>query len=291
MLTASLIESCLRTAGYNLPIIVVDNSPDDPKLEALKKIYPTMSIIQSPRNIGYGAACNLGLDHIESKERNAVVWILNPDARLLPGAIKNIEQLVSANPHTSIFGTRICNFDGQTWFEAGLFNRWLGSFPERSCITDDSQGSTGLIPTTWVSGCSMILNLAAFSSSPRFDPRIFLYYEDVDLCLRLRQQGHPVYVTRSILVEHAISQTTAAQPTLKFRHATFGKLFVLHQHASALALILNLIYFVFWPSLRLLGWPQISGRLQGISDYLHWLNHQIRSKETSHPRPAEYRMH
>jgi len=274
-LTGRLIDSCLRAGGRDLSVVVIDNSPNDPELEKLKQANPAVTIIQSRKNIGYGAACNLGLEYIESEDRNAVVWILNPDARLLPDSITAVKQILSANPLIPILGTAICDFDGQAWFQEGSFNHWLGSFPDRSHHRSEAHDGAAFKATTWVSGCSMILNLPALSRAPQFDVRLFLYYEDVDLCLRLGYQGHQVYVTKSTLAEHAISQTMADQPTLKFRHATFSKLYVLHRHASIIAVILNLTYFALWPSISLLGWPVIKGRWLGIGDYLKWFNYQI----------------
>jgi N-acetylglucosaminyl-diphospho-decaprenol L-rhamnosyltransferase len=108
-------------------------------------------------------------------------------------------------------------------------------------------------------------------AAPRFDPQMFLDYEDAELCLRLARQGYPAYVTRAVLVEHAVSAITARAPRAKYRHATFSKLYLLHHHAKAIGLVLNLLYFGLRPLLLLpRRRAEALGRWAGLVDYLRW---------------------
>jgi N-acetylglucosaminyl-diphospho-decaprenol L-rhamnosyltransferase len=268
-LVIDLAESILRLNDASLAFVVVDNSPHDPGLDSLTQCSKT-TILRPGRNMGFGAGCNIGLDYICSGDPEAIVWLLNPDAKLLPGALQEVRRtLERTQPNPGILGTRICDTKGQPWFKHGLFNPWLGSFQDgaRSSFLADVQKSEYCQQADWASGCSLILNMQILPASTRFDTGIFLYYEDVDLCLRLRNQGHPTFITEGTLVEHAISATTAKYPTSMYRHATFGKLYTLLRHGTILSVALNFLYLAILPLMSFGDFSQLRGRILGLMDF------------------------
>lgn len=227
-------------------VLVVNNSPDDSGLDALQHQYPFITLIESGENLGFGRACNLGLNQIYRDCPTAKVWLLNPDTEIQSGAIDYLHHCFQHQPTASILGTRIQDQDGQIWFNRGGFNPWLGSLPHRVTPPDLRQPSptapVTLWPSRWVSGCSLVLNLAQFPTCPQFDPGFFLYYEDNDFCERAFQAGHSIWVTDGVLITHAISALTNRNLTWKWSHATYGKLRFLRRHGKGLALPINLIY-------------------------------------------------
>jgi N-acetylglucosaminyl-diphospho-decaprenol L-rhamnosyltransferase len=303
-LVAGLIEATLASGDTDVRILVVDNSPHDPGLDDLAH-SPLVTLLRAVENLGFGAGCNLGLAHAEHHYPGSIVWLLNPDARLLPGAIAKVREVLQTEPRPAVLGTRIRDLEGRIWFDRGSFDPWLGrlthrpapgrSGPQpptagmRGADTTRLSGSAGLQlsePSDWLSGCSMIFDLELLPTAPRFDPQMFLDYEDAELSLRLAQQGYPAHVTRAVLVEHAVSAITARVPRAKYRHATFSKLYLLHHHATALALVLNLLYFGLRP-LALLPHQraQAFGRWAGLGDYLRWWARRWRGDQrVRHPR-------
>jgi N-acetylglucosaminyl-diphospho-decaprenol L-rhamnosyltransferase len=274
-LVAELLDSLDAQADPNIRIILVDNSPNDPALPQRVTGRSHVEVLNAGRNLGFGGGCNLALEHLQSRDPAALVWLINPDARLLPGAIATLRHCLQAQQQPALLGTRIQNSNGQLWFDRGRFDpRWGKVTQEVQATQPISQETESdlIEPCDWLSGCSLVLDLAALPVPPRFDERIFLYYEDAELCLRLRQCGVTAYVTTAVLVSHRVSATMSRRLIRKYRHATFGKLYLLHRHASATAVVVNLLRFYARASLQWLRDPQQAlGRAAGASQYLAWL--------------------
>ncbi|MEO1396654.1 MAG: glycosyltransferase family 2 protein [Cyanobacteria bacterium J06634_5] len=269
----SSVSGLLFRAPYQF--IVVNNSPDDRSVEALEAEFEQVIVLPAVGNLGFGGGCNLGFDYAYQQDPQALVWLINPDALLVPQAVTYIQDCFERQPTLSILGTRIRASEEDVWFAKGHFNPWTGSLKHRLPATQLGELSadepTRVLPSRWVSGCSMIFNLQQFQACPTFDLNFFLDYEDAEICERYGQQGHEVGVTQAVLVNHAVSAITHRNRRAKFRHATFSKLYFLYKHASALALGLNIVYILAW-SLKLLLFDRETGigRLQGWMDFMGW---------------------
>jgi N-acetylglucosaminyl-diphospho-decaprenol L-rhamnosyltransferase len=270
-------------AGHKF--VVVNNSPDDTTVESIANRHGA-TLLQATHNLGFGSGCNLGLDYVHQRDPKALAWLINPDAHLLPEAISYVRSCIRTDPSISILGTRIRDEAGAFWFSQGSFNPWWGSLKHRFDDVEVASRPITTHPTRWLSGCSMVFNLAAIGHCPQFDPQFFLDYEDADICLRYERLGHRLRVTQAVLVEHQVSAITQRVPGAKFRHATFSKLYLLHRHATPLALGLNLLYFALRPITFLAQDPaRALGRWAGLADYLRWVGRRLRGdRSPRHPR-------
>lgn len=289
-LVNELVGNITTSGGTNKSIVIVDNSPNDPGLNNLDD-RPDIKVLRAPTNLGFGGGCNLGLNYISSNDPTAIAWLLNPDAILMPDAIDTVRAALEEIPDTAILGTQIIDLDNQIWFDKGLFNPWLGRLTHKHLsqhkhnrIINNSLSEQ----CDWISGCSLILNLTALNTTPLFDTQIFLDYEDAELCLRLKKQGHQPRVTKAALVKHAVSSITGRSPRAKYRHATFSKLYLLHKHGTRLSLFLNMLYFALRPLTLTKSEPvQAQGRWAGLADFLIWLIRLARGDQrVIHPRTA-----
>jgi len=267
--SAELIDQLLGSlAGSPIgQVVVVNNSPADSALHALALAHALpVTVLQAPENLGFGRACNLGLIHIHQQDPAALVWLLNPDTRLHPGAVAYLLACFQQRPRAAVVGTRIQTETGALWFSRGDFRPWVGSLPHTPPVELPQAGAApALVPSRWVSGCSLVLNLGVFAACPQFDPGFFLYYEDNDLCERLYQAGYTLWVTEAVLVTHAVSALTGSNPALKWYHATYGKLRFLRLHGRGVALPLNWVYLLLRAALVALGGnrPRAQGMVQG----------------------------
>ena len=264
--------------------LVVNNSPDDDAVYGLEKDFERVTILTATNNLGFGGGCNVGLEYVFSRDRQAWVWLINPDACLLPSAIAYVKACLQQQPSLSILGTRIQADDGDLWFAQGRFNRWTGSLKHRLRDANTAQQPVTILPSRWVSGCSMIFNLQRFDSCPLFDLNFFLDYEDAEVCERYFRQGHEVGVTQAVLVHHAVSAITHRNRRAKFRHATFSKLYFLHKHGSWLALGLNLAYMLAWSAKLALSDQEVGkGRFLGWLDFFRWWAQYLIQPELAQP--------
>ncbi|MEE3715440.1 glycosyltransferase [Tumidithrix elongata RA019] len=280
-LIQQLIESIEANKKLEQPqcfeVYIVNNSPDDTEIHALKHLFPKINIFTATQNLGFGGGCNLGLQQIYEIDKNALVWLINPDATLDPDAIAYVSQCFEQDKAIAILGTGIRDRSKKIWFHKGDFNPWIGAINENlaQLVYEEKRelGTVRTISSRWVSGCSLILNLGKFDCCPEFNSHYFLYYEDADLCERYYQQGYHVAVTEAVLVTHGVSQITDRNRVVKYRHNTFSKLYFLSQHAKPTALWLNLIYMLVKILFRLLSDRAAAlGRWQGYLDFLHqWI--------------------
>lgn len=270
--SAALISDLVHTLEDNQGIVIVNNSPSDKAVRGLASSTfggGQVTVIDAPDNGGFGAGCNLGLQWIYARSPQAIVWIINPDAALLPGVIARVRQCLFDDPSIAILGSPVLDTAGKLWFGSGRFNRWTGAIPSHIPIRSSKHDSIHPVPTRWVTGCSLILNLKLLEHCPQFDETYFLYYEDCDLCERYFQQGYAIALLPVPLVVHAVSSITSRYVQAKFVHGTFSKLTFLRRHATWLALALNLLYLAARATSETFTQPLAAkGRWQGIWQFL-----------------------
>ena len=259
------MESVTAAADCPYHLVVVNNSAGDRQLAALQKANAT--ILESPENVGFGRACNLGLEWIFARDPQALVWLINPDARLPETlSLSELQVFVRQQESLAILGTIIYTDGGEQWFGDGLFDSASGTISSQDLDICDERPFQ---PCDWVSGCSMLIHFDCFEQCPQFDPAFFLYYEDFDFCLRYRLQGYTVAITHRFSVVHTPSSVTNRNLFNKLNHSTFSYLLVMGRYASASARL--------WRFLRLVGVaiallplrPATAfGKLYGVARYL-----------------------
>ena len=277
--SAALVSDLMHTLEDNQGIVIVNNSPADRAIHRLNKQTfggGEVTVIDAPDNGGFGSGCNLGLQWIYARSPQAIVWIINPDASIVSGAIATVRHCLVNDPSIAILGTPVLDSEGNLWFGSGRFNRWTGSIASHIAIKPSRRRPASQpVRTRWVTGCSMILNFSLLEHCPQFDETFFLYYEDCDLCERYFQQGYAIALLPMPLVVHAVSSITSRYIQAKFVHGTFSKLLFLRRHATLLALTANLLYLSLRAASETFSKPLAAkGRWQGIWQFLQNPNRQ-----------------
>jgi N-acetylglucosaminyl-diphospho-decaprenol L-rhamnosyltransferase len=270
-LIKGLIDSIDSNFAAEYQVIIVNNSPTDRELLLLKTAK--LKIIEAQANLGFGRACNLGLDWIYRQNSQAIVWLLNPDAYFEPVLVKGDKSPLSLaiafftqHPEVSILGTVVYDPAGEITTVGGTFVSGTAALGILTSLPKEL--SSDYFKTDWVSGCSLILNLANFPQCPSFDPRYFLYYEDLDFCLRYGQQGHQIAVTTSLKVFHDTSTISDRNLFVKYQHVTRSYLIHVEKHGNLVTFILtNLRMCLNTMRLLILKPEQGLGKLIGIYSY------------------------
>jgi N-acetylglucosaminyl-diphospho-decaprenol L-rhamnosyltransferase len=231
-LVQKLVSSITAHSNQVYKILVVNNSPED---QAIQKINSsTISILESGENLGFGRACNLGLQWVYTRDSQAIAWLINPDAYLLPNTLEKVEHFFTQHPNLSILGTPVYEPDGKLWFGGGQYNPRTGAITSNDLFS--TQPKADYISCDWVTGCSLLINLKNFSECPYFDPTYFLYYEDFDFCRRYANQGYLIAITNQFSVIHQPSSITNKNSFIKLKYSTFSYLITLQRYASFSAL-------------------------------------------------------
>jgi GT2 family glycosyltransferase len=265
-LIQKLIHSLPDHHEVSYKFLIINNSIEDVNLKKLENDF--ISIINCQENIGFGAACNLGIRSIFELNNQAIIWLINPDAYLSPLELEDIINFFNIYPSISILGTIIYTLEGTVWFSGGRFIPSHGTVSQLGIMNQKDQD---YIPCDWVSGCSLILNLNNFSEPPSFDPAYFLYYEDLDFCQRYRMQGHQVAITRKFSVIHSPSSITNKNKFNKIKHSTFSYFLTLRKYSPRwIQFIFFLKLFIYALVLLPFHTKVAVGKLVGIRDYIRY---------------------
>lgn len=261
-LVAQLINSLPNGTNIEYKTVIINNSPEDDSINNLQS--ESVMIIDAGTNLGFGNACNLGIKWIYTQDTQAIIWIINPDA-YLPENTLDINRFFKLHPEISILGTIIHTPTGEIWFAGGRFIRTTGSILTQDMLTNTD---AEYVACDWVSGCSLIINLANFRECPLFDSAYFLYYEDFEFCRRYANEGYLIAITKQFGVLHQPSSITNRNILLKTKHSTYSYLLTLEQHTNKLVFIVRLIRLICYAVLLMFVKPQVAlGKFYGMLNY------------------------
>lgn len=181
--SAATIEACLRSVPPGLPVVLVDNASSDDTLDRARSARPDVHVIALDENLGFGRASNLGARQFEGRD----VLLLNPDAALLPGAFDLLVETLAQEPTLGMVGPLITDEAGGLELSWGddptLMTEW-----RRQREHNHPPALASLAPgrVDWVTGACCLIRRAAWDACGGFDEGYFLYFEDLDLCRRVR---------------------------------------------------------------------------------------------------------
>ncbi len=205
---ASLADAARETT---LQTIVVDNASTDGSAAAVREAFPDVEVVERTERHGFGANHNVAI----SRSRGRYVLILNEDTVLHEGMLDRMCRFMDQNLEVGACGPNILYPDGAVQPSAFRFPT-----PARVALTTLTlqrafwiQSSTDRIARVdWVCGAAILARRAALVAVSGFDERLFIYSEDPDLCLRMRDVGYATaYFPHASLV-HFENATTSGVP-------------------------------------------------------------------------------
>ncbi|NTU67083.1 MAG: glycosyltransferase [Candidatus Moranbacteria bacterium] len=211
-------------------IVIVDNDQES-NLGTIESI-PSIRIIRSSQNKGFGSASNLGARNSQGD----FLFFLNPDARVSSGNIGGILDDFHADPSLGIVGGKLLNKDGmvQEWSAGDEINfsrivsNNLGFIKDKEIWMSGSK-----IPVGWVSGTAFIMRKNLFESLGGFDEDFFMYFEDADLCKRARDFGKTVRFDPGLEIIHhggASYENEAGSAQKRHYYGSQDRYFKKHRH-------------------------------------------------------------
>jgi len=188
---AACLDSVLAQTGVALEVTVVDNASSDQTLERLKPYEGRVGVIANRENVGFGRAHNQALRSALGK----YYYLLNPDAQIgRPDALQRLCTAMAAHPQWGLAGTAVLTPGGENEALPEL------TYPGESHARNDFSGLPGQI--AWIIGASLFFRSEVFAQLGGFDPEFFLYSEETDICLRLRQLGSEIGYVDEVSVRH-----------------------------------------------------------------------------------------
>jgi len=199
-------------------IIMVENSPVLPKLEAMKGL--PIKVLHRHDNPGYGAAVNFGIATLPAVVTEVVVC--NPDITIDPEAIETLLTSMENFERTAICGPAIFDSKGDLYPSAraipgiriGIGHALLGkvwpSNPWTQRYLGNYEGSETRV-VGWLSGSFFLISRKAFDQIRGFDEGYFMFFEDVDLGFRLKKLGYRSAYVPSARITHMGAHSTSSR--------------------------------------------------------------------------------
>ena len=200
--TTDLLLQCVdsiakHTLGVSYEIIVVDNGSTEESLTALRKDQ-RIQLLEQHENLGFGRANNIGAAHAKGEH----LFLLNPDTILVNDAISVLYQHLVNSPRTGLCGGNIFDKDmtpihshdriypsilsemdivfGHIYYKLRYGrNSWFNH-------------TTKPMRVAMITGADMMIRREVWDKISGFDPLFFMYYEDSDLCVRIKEQGYDI---------------------------------------------------------------------------------------------------
>ncbi len=183
-------------------IAVVDNSGN---LEAWR-CGSGVTVVSRSDNPGYGAGANAGLAEIDRERECTLYVVLNNDTVIRPGFLTAAAQALEVGVGAAGGTIRDANDPSCLWYTGGRINFATGTVRQlRSEGALKRRRDVGFIPAT-----AMVVSPTAWREVGGFDPRFFLYNEDLDLCLRLRRAGWRLLFEPGMMCEHRLGGATGS---------------------------------------------------------------------------------
>lgn len=232
----------IRAHAPEAAVVVVDNASRDGS-ERVADGLPRVTLIRNTQNVGFGAGINLAAAAAPGTEP---LLLLNPDGALTAGALDRLLAELETHPECAVAAPTIRDEDGSLQgsvrgdpsMMTGLFGRTTlltkllpgTRLAQKNVVT--SGAATGDSRTAdWVSGACMLIRRAAFDAVHGFDERYFLYWEDADICRRLRAQGFTIRYVPQAEVVHVVggsSGGSARALTIREFHRSAYLYYVTH---------------------------------------------------------------
>lgn len=221
---------CLEALGrlgevpFRWEAVVVDNGSDDGELESFRRRFPWCAFHESPGNWGFAHGCNAGAARASGRH----LLFLNPDTEVDAAALTALWALAEGHPE---YGVLSC---GQR-DDRGRDTRPYGSFPSLANLTGvhrwvqrrwhgirgdqaesgGGRAGDGMIFPDWVSGALVWMRREAFERLGGWCEDYWLYFEDVDLCRRVRDAGGRVALATGIEIRHNHGGATRSSERIK----------------------------------------------------------------------------
>jgi GT2 family glycosyltransferase len=228
--TRDLLRECLTSLlaeceGLSAEVFVVDNISRDGSADMVEREFPAPQVrmLRSPVNLGFAAANNKAFPLVKGR----YVVLLNSDAFPRPKSLRRAIEYMDAQPDIGLGGARLTGRDGSWQPSARLFPSLLNDFLSLSGLSARYPRSrffgrgdrtwadrNEAADVDWVPGAFSIIRGSVLGQVGYFDENFFLYYEEVDLCRRIRNAGHRIRYWPDVEVIHLGGESSKTVQTL-----------------------------------------------------------------------------
>ncbi len=215
--SAVLLRQCLKsvyeqTQEIPVEVIVVDNASSDNNREVIRSEFPAVRLVESSENLGFSRGNNLGA----SLAKGAHLLFLNSDTILFENSIKVLSDFLDKYPVVGAVGPKILFGNGSFQLSAGRLPTLWGEFLDKIVYSLARKWNAVMCPLLerwhstpkavgWLTGACVMVRQQAFVQVNGFDEKLFMYFEDKDLCKRINSSGWQIMYCPSTSIIHLLA--------------------------------------------------------------------------------------
>lgn len=228
--TKECLDSLERVDYPNFEVLTVDNSSNEDNKKQIREFHQNVSIfppslilrhrlrngaarlrrtgkfhvLWNSENLGFAGGNNVGIKY--ALEQGAdYIMVLNNDTVVAPDFLNELVKVAENNPTFGILGSRIYKYGAnEIIFDGGRVNKWLN---KGGHITSYELPVTSPLIVDYITGAAMLIKREVIEKVGLMREEYFLYYEDVDWCIRARKTGYKCVLVPTSKVWHKVSAT------------------------------------------------------------------------------------
>lgn len=206
--TKNCLHDLSKKIGDN-QVIIINNTQEDCK--DLIRIIPGTKLINNPQNLGFAAGVNQGIT-LALKDKNIThFFLMNNDLSISTGSFNQLLLTFNRFERAGLVSPVLHHAGGYDW--GGRYNKWTGMVKHKNWENKPKTTQT----VEHVAGATMLISREVIEKIDMFDERFFLYFEDLDFCLRATQAGFTIHINPDVIAEHAVSSGSSALGRTKYQ--------------------------------------------------------------------------
>lgn len=203
---------------YSYEVIVTDNASHDHSVEMVRQDFPWVKLVPSAKNLGFAAGNNAGFKLATGR----IILCLNPDTEMHPGTLDFMVEKFDLEPQLGALGVKLLNTDGS-------LQASCKSFPGFDTVLWNALSLDALFPKskifgkynmTWFDhaeeravdqpmGAALAFRRTVLEQVGEYDERYFMYFDEVDLCYRVKRAGWQIKYYPQVCVTHHWAKSTS----------------------------------------------------------------------------------
>ncbi len=273
--TLECLSSIVKSTYQNYTVLILDNASTDGSVETIRTQYPQVQIISLKENRGYAGNNNVG---IQAALTQGADWIflLNEDTMMAPDCLTQLVEMGESQSNIGILGPMVYHYD-----EPNIIQSAGGHLDNRlySIHLGQNEQDIGQYvephPVDWISGCAILVRRLVIDQIGSLDENFFIYLEELDWCMRTRENGWNIFhIPHAKLWHKGVQRNYHPAPSVTYYFTRNRFLLLSKHHASILTwfsawwqTLTTLISWTLRPKWRSMN-KHRDAMWQGIKDFL-----------------------
>ena len=249
-LTCALLDSIQKFAPLSCEVWVVDNASKENPKNYLNTYYPDVNVLISSSNLGFAGGNNLAVRQCTGD----FIFFINNDAELTKNCLEQLLQVFENNPKLGIVSPLICYYPSEaTNFKEVI--QYAGTTPVNNFTARNQTIGEGQTwtqqfqvasPTAYVHGAAMMISRQALHDAGMMYEDFFLYYEELDWCEQIRQEGYTIMIEPRAKIYHKESITVGKMSPLKTYYINRNRILFMRRNRNGVQVAIFSLFLLFF---------------------------------------------